>query len=154
MPTLWKRATPAQRILLRIVYGSVLNTFDAHGMVRHNSFARSVAKRAAGTLSAAWPSVLASGTSGRQKGSRDRSQSHDPQSLLPAEGALKGDRLISGRRSPLYFTWKRISASMISVKKSGDIAEFEARVRLLKLLNQVQLELEDFNERNNNDRHP
>ena len=60
MSSLYNRASPQQRRILRIVEGAVKNALDAHPdqMVRPN-FARSVAKRAAGTLTAAWPEVLA-----------------------------------------------------------------------------------------------
>jgi len=61
MSTLSKRATPLQLQMLRIIEGAVKNTFDAHplyliGMDEYpfdkDRFARSVAKRAVGTLSA------------------------------------------------------------------------------------------------------
>lgn len=154
MATLWKRATPSQFMMLRMVKGAVLCTQDHHGMVRDERLASSIAKRAVGYLTSQRTAVLTADSSPRQKGLRESVQTRRPRaSDVDGEGS-KGDRHSSSRRSPLRDTWKLISASMISVKKSGDIAEFEARVRLLKLLNQVQLELEDFNERNNNDRHP
>lgn len=46
-------------MMLRIVEGSIKNASDAHGVTFDPYFARSVAKRAVGTLSAAMPSVLA-----------------------------------------------------------------------------------------------
>lgn len=61
MSTLSKRATPLQLQMLRIIEGAVKNAFDAHpeliGLVLLDDrtierFARSVAKRAVGTLSA------------------------------------------------------------------------------------------------------
>ena len=60
MTSLYNRATPSQKRILRIVEGAVKNAIDAHPgwNVPHN-FARSVAKRAAGTLTAQWPDVLA-----------------------------------------------------------------------------------------------
>jgi hypothetical protein len=52
--TIYKRATPSQARLLRIISGAVLNTNDAHpGKYKIDArFARGVAKRAVGTLTA------------------------------------------------------------------------------------------------------
>jgi hypothetical protein len=59
--TLWKRASPREAKVLRIICGAVLNTSDAHpGKYKIDArFARGVAKRAVGTLSAQWADVLA-----------------------------------------------------------------------------------------------
>lgn len=60
MASLYKRATPSQAYILRAVEGAVKNAQDAHPEIqisqRHR---RSIAKRAAGTLTAQWPEVLA-----------------------------------------------------------------------------------------------
>ena len=56
MSTLAKRANPAQVRLMRIVAGAVKNVADCHPDWRFRpEFARSIAKRAVGTISAAWP---------------------------------------------------------------------------------------------------
>lgn len=63
MSTLYKRANPLQKKLLKIIEGSVRNAIDAHPEViadRH-TFARSVAKRAVGTITSEWGRLLASG---------------------------------------------------------------------------------------------
>ena len=60
MASLYKRANGRQIRVLRIVEGAVKNACDAHpGRSIDKRFARSVAKRAVGTLTAAWPDVLA-----------------------------------------------------------------------------------------------
>src|SRR4051794_38425435 len=59
MVTLSRRATPPQAMMLRIVEGAIKNASDAHGKDFDPTFARSVAKRAVGTLSAEMPAVLA-----------------------------------------------------------------------------------------------
>jgi hypothetical protein len=60
MSSLWKRANPRQVKVLRIIAGAVLNAAHAHpGKLPDKVFARSVAKRAVGTLSAEWAGVLA-----------------------------------------------------------------------------------------------
>lgn len=58
MSTLWKRASKNQMKLLRAVYGAVINEADAHGRIRNETQARSISKRAVGTISALWPDVL------------------------------------------------------------------------------------------------
>lgn len=54
MSTLSKRATPLQLQMLRIIEGAVINAHHAHPEpdITIECFARSVAKRAVGTLSA------------------------------------------------------------------------------------------------------
>lgn len=60
MSTLYKRATPAQVVLLRAIAGAVRNAHHAHPHWQlDRSAPRSIAKRAVGTLSAMMPSVLA-----------------------------------------------------------------------------------------------
>lgn len=60
MTTLSKRATPRQTKVLRIIEGAVLNAGHAHPEWKISPvMARSIAKRASGTLTAAWPDVLA-----------------------------------------------------------------------------------------------
>lgn len=59
MATLYKRATAQQYRILRIVEGAVKNAADAHGANISPRMRRSIAKRAAGTLTAQWPDVLA-----------------------------------------------------------------------------------------------
>ena len=60
MASLYRRATPSQQRILRIVEGAVKNASDAHPEVLISPrLKRSIAKRAAGTLTAQWPDVLA-----------------------------------------------------------------------------------------------
>ncbi len=61
MATLYKRANARQKRLLRIVEGAVRNALHAHpdGYTKHDHFARSVAKRAVGTISSQWGDLLA-----------------------------------------------------------------------------------------------
>lgn len=84
MTTLSKRATLRQARVLRMIEGAVKNALDAHpdyATMPRDKLARSIAKRAAGTLTAAWPDVLAPG----------RSVSETPQGLaLETRGDLLG----------------------------------------------------------------
>lgn len=61
MATLYKRANARQQQILRVVEGAVRNASSAHPEEHPISprMARSIAKRAAGTLTALWQDVLA-----------------------------------------------------------------------------------------------
>src|SRR5690348_5579707 len=106
MATLWKRATPSQYRMLRAIAGAVLNTCDHHRMTRDARFARGVAKRAVGTLTAQWPEVLAAKNQRRQNGARDICLTRGPRGSDPTEGHSEGGRLRLLRRSPIRNLWK------------------------------------------------
>lgn len=79
MATLSKRATPVQQKMLRIVEGAVKNALDAHPeIVAPETFARSVAKRAVGTLSAVFADVLAASPKPSEQVGADNSFSAPP----------------------------------------------------------------------------
>lgn len=60
MTTLYKRATPRQDKVLRMIEGACLNAAHAHPEWDFDPrFATSIAKRATGTLTAQWRDVLA-----------------------------------------------------------------------------------------------
>ena len=69
MATLYKRANARQKRLLRIIEGAVHNTLHAHpdGLLDNERFARSVAKRAVGTISSQWGDLLALGDAVRHR---------------------------------------------------------------------------------------
>ena len=66
MATLYKRANPLQKQLLRMVEGAVKNVLDAHKDIYPpmgpDKFARSIAKRAVGTMTSQWGTLLALGS--------------------------------------------------------------------------------------------
>jgi len=61
MATLAKRATPSQAMVMRMVAGAVRTTAKVHPnwTLADPRTARSIAKRAAGTLTSQWREVLA-----------------------------------------------------------------------------------------------
>lgn len=60
MVSLYKRSTPRQDVVLRMIEGACRNAAHAHpGAALDDRMARSIAKRAAGTLTSQWSSVLA-----------------------------------------------------------------------------------------------
>lgn len=144
MATLWNRATPSQYRMLRAIAGAVLNTFDHHSAPRDKYFARSVAKRAVGTLTAQWPDVLAAEAIRRQNGPRDRLTSRDPRGSHATQGLPKGDSLRLLRLSPIRFAWKRYAAGMWKIKQEGTSEQFAAHIRVLQLLDEAQRELDSL----------
>lgn len=143
MATLWNRATPSQYRMLRAIAGAVRNAAHAHKLEMPKSFARSVAKRATGTLTAQWPDVLAAKTSRRQNGLRDRLVSRGPRGSDPTEERPEGDRPSLLRRSPIRNLWKRYAAGMWRVKH-GPPEVYAVHVRILRLLDQAQRELDSL----------
>ena len=143
MTTLSKRATPSQRRILRAVEGAVKNVADAHPEHRLTpNIGRSIAKRAAGTLTAQWPDVLAAKAIRRQDGSRDGLISRDPRGSDLRKGRSEGDRLRLLRRSPLRFVWNHFASGMWKIKREGTPEQYAAYVRVLKLLDEAQRELD------------
>lgn len=68
MASLYKRASPRQAMILRMVEGAVHNTMHAHpGRQIDDRITRGIAKRAAGTITSQWRSVLAA-PKGRSEG--------------------------------------------------------------------------------------
>lgn len=99
MTSLYNRATPSQTRILRAVEGAVKNTTDAHPELqispRHR---RSIAKRAAGTLSAQWPAVLAAKPSDSGQARRINRSPAPSSETLKAKG--RGASQVR-RRSPM-----------------------------------------------------
>ena len=143
MSTLWKRATARQYRVLKIVRGAVLNAAHAHAEPISHSFANSVAKRAAGTLTAQWPDVLAMPHQHRQEGVKGtRGKAKAPKvSSYTALGLLKGDRLRLHSRSPIKKVMLDMASNMRKVNTRGVIAERNSYIKILRLLAQAQNEL-------------
>lgn len=156
MATLYKRATPAQYKLLRVVEGAVLNTFDAHGLPREPVMARSIAKRAAGTLSACWPEVLAAASLPSERSGLQLVQpsARSAQVSLPIDAAHLAKRRSVGplsdsaatrrgasklsRRSPLTRLWRQLSVQMRDIHRSGNVERYKAYQDVLKAIAELQ----------------
>jgi hypothetical protein len=128
--------------MLRAIAGAVLNAAHAHQIEMPKTFARSVAKRATGTLTAQWPEVLAATASRRQDSSRDRLTSRELRGSDLRKGRSKGDRLGLLRRSPIRFVWDYYAAGMWKVRREGTPEQYAAHVRILQLLDLAQRELD------------
>src|SRR5260221_505732 len=112
MTSLYKRATPRQAMVLRMIEGAVKNAAHAHpGRTIDDRMARSIAKLAAGTLTSQWGSVLAAprarseGANGKvidRSAAGERQQRPLPGSaMLPATPWPRGASQISWR-TPLH----------------------------------------------------
>jgi hypothetical protein len=162
MVTLAKRASASQARILRIVEGAVLNAADAHDLPRDERLARSIAKRATGTLTAQWPDVLAANTRPPKSGPsadskcracerrraviRLRVRRERPKLLNGADAATlqtaaQGAASQFNRRRPLLELWQRVKREMWSVSRSGDRAKYDAYVHLLRMIDRLHKDL-------------
>lgn len=141
MTSLYNRATPAQHRVLRMIEGAVKNAGDAHPEWRLTSnMARSISKRAAGTLTAHWPEVLAASV---KPSERIAGSGANTQSMIrlgfQATGP-KGDRRTLPRRSPLIRLWKRLAYEVGAAKRAENQLRAEILIEVLKMVAELQRE--------------
>jgi hypothetical protein len=144
MASLYSRATPRQAQVLRIVEGAVRNAMDAHPDIQldprfRRSFPRSVAKRAAGTLTSQWREVLAAGV-GLPSEMIAGATGSTPRSAIArqvANGSRRGAPSLYGRRSPLRLLWKEISMRCAPAKARGEQQRYETYVEILRLIDKM-----------------
>lgn len=149
MASLYNRATPSQARILRIVEGACINAKDAHpGIQIDRRFARSVAKRAAGTLSAQWADVLAAGlgqpsdgAAGDPSGPARRDYSHTKtgnrnRSISKADQG-KRPSLLAGR-FPLARLHKKVAALIKPAKIAGQTERVEALIAVCRMIAALQ----------------
>ncbi len=162
MVTLAKRATPSQARILRIVEGAVLNASDAHAKPRDEQFARSIAKRATGTLTAQWPDVLAANSRPPKSGPaadgkcracerrkhaalrrvrRERVRLNNGAAADRLPSAAQGAPSQFNRRRPLLELWNRLKREMWVIRRSGDQAKYNAYVHLLRMIHALHKNL-------------
>lgn len=146
MSSLYKRATPRQAVVLRMVEGAVRNAAHAHPgrTFDDEHMARSIAKRAAGTLIAGWPSVLAASQvrsegSGGQLESRSATRSRVPLRSIPGAvgGTFSHDRRGASQltwRAPVRLLHRAIGNECGHAKKAGDTERHAALVDVLRLI--------------------
>lgn len=153
MVTLSKRSTPAQDRVLRIVEGAVLNEADAHGKPRDELTARSIAKRAAGTLTAQWPEVLAVSTrlpakrpvpDGKCRACERRAELVEravmrERQALTRNAGRRAPQLL--RRPPLVVLWEQVKREMWHLKRSDD-PRTQTYIEFLKMIDALQKRVE------------
>lgn len=137
MSSLYKRATPSQRRILRIVEGCVKNAGDAHPAAGITPrLARSIAKRAAGTLTAQWPDVLAARMPSDRVGG-DIAGLHQPQASQPMKASGRGPRQFKSRSLvPQLVKW--CSMRVGPAKRAGKMERAEALIEVLRQIAKLQ----------------
>jgi hypothetical protein len=131
MSSLYKRANGPQQRMLAIVSGAVLNALHAHPEAPvDRQFARSVAKRAVGTLSAQWPEVLAaqaspSGSAERLVTGRRRKSAYSDERTGGAPDA---------QRSPVSVVVHRMGRMIGQMRGRGDPEAADAIIAAIKCL--------------------
>lgn len=133
---------PAQDLVFRAVAGAVLNAAHGHPDWKlDRTIARSIAKRAAGTLTSSWSEVLAA-----RQASSEQDGAHGLSGLRPARGSRRSDRANRGaplrggrsnrppRRSPLKLLHNQVGALVRPAKHAGQSERVEALVEVLRLI--------------------
>lgn len=133
MTRISKRVDHAYARIHRAVAGAVVNT--AHGHPKwglSDTIARSIAKRAAGTLLAQWPEVLAAVKSSLTSGSPS------VQDLMPRSSASRPrGRGVYARYTPLDKLWKKLSKEVGKAKYSGNTERARTLIEVLKLIDKI-----------------
>lgn len=124
------RMHPSKARIARAVRGAVINAADAHPNWHLDPrLASSIAKRAAGTLTAEWPDVLAARLARRQE-RRSGVGSNPP--------SRRGASLQCGRRSPLKAVWQRLSRMVGEAKRAGEDCRAAALIDALRVVAKAQ----------------
>ena len=136
MVSLYKRASPAQWRILRIIEGAIINACQAHPDRDpiDERFARSIAKRAAGTISAQWPELLAAKDRPPVNGSFSADQRRATVGFQTCKARQKrgGDNL--GRRPSLKKIRIQLGCLAREARKIGNEAREEAFVEALRII--------------------
>lgn len=141
MASLYKRATPSQRRILRAVEGAIKNAAHAHPEIQISPpHRRSIAKRAAGTLTAQWPDVLAARVGAS-------SESGDGPTLTgpwrqPPQGSKAAARgaLRLAKRTPWRVLIQQLSRPLTELKAAGLNERAEAYIDVLKMIHRLRTE--------------
>lgn len=136
MSSLAKRASPPQRLVMRIVAGAVRNAAHAHpGWGNYDPrLAHSVAKRAAGTLTAQWREVLA--VSGKASSDSDAG-CKDPHHASVRSQPLRSRGRVSHSfpaRALLRSLHRRLSIMAGEARRAGETERLVALIDVLRLI--------------------
>lgn len=136
MTTLSRRANPTQKRMFRIIEGAIKNAADAHPGKIDISIARSVSKRAVGTLSAQFAEVLAAREIECPPEMADDRKIIDlrqPSIAHSAKQSKRGSPQVVWR-SPLRYIWKELSWRVGEAKRQGKQERVEALVEALRIV--------------------
>lgn len=126
--------TNAHIRIYRAVEGAVRNTADGHpNWPLTEEMARSIAKRATGTLTAAWPDVLAAHRLPSDAGGPGNVAQWPPRRF--ARKRSVGERRYGfSRRSPLRQLWNEVSSMVGPAKRAGQTERAEALIDVLRAI--------------------
>jgi hypothetical protein len=133
MATLYKRASPPQHRMLRIVEGAFRDAAHVHGLEYPEHMPRSISKRAVGTLSSQWVETLAVQTPSVGDGVAKRAEPSQCSRLALVSGARRGASQLT-RRSPLKKIIVHLSTQLRDIKKAGQTEKAEAFIEVLKFI--------------------
>lgn len=149
MVTLYKRATISQARMMRIVEGAVKNVADKDGATFDPYHARSIAKRAVGTLTAQMPEVLAatkipSGWEAVSPGERPSHSADIAQVAMRLQRAhaLKHARRVrshSDRPDPLLRLERELRRQMWGIKAREETEKAAAFIEVLRMIAKLKI---------------
>lgn len=138
MSTLWKRASPREIRVLRIIAGAVLNANDAHpGAAVDKKFARSVAKRAVGTLSSQWGDTLAAPDQRPSLSERDRIAITLRRRAYLRKLCKRGPAKATSRWPPLAFSISKIAKEIGAARRAGQIERAQGMIECLRIIDRM-----------------
>lgn len=132
MTSLYNRATPCQAKVLKIIEGAVRNAEHAHKWNFPARAPRSIAKRAAGTLTAQWPEVLAA--AGRSSSELATGRLVFPKPNVGCEPVANQQRRAAHLRSRLARLQLVIGSMAGQARRDGSLDRHAALVEVLRLM--------------------
>lgn len=136
MATLSLRATATQEIMLRAVSGAVRNAQNAHpNWPFDDRFAKSIAKRAVGTLSALMPAVLASSGPSCEP---DGHPANHRANRADIHGTARRGRSHRSGPSPLPDLHHKVGIMIRNARKSGNQEAWDALVEVARLIGKAR----------------
>lgn len=133
MATFLARATPAQAKLFRMIEGACVNAAHAHPQWEiDRRFAPSIAKRAAGTIVAGWPDVLAA--SAVSMAGADTLLTEPAACGCQGTNTHKWGASHCQRRAPLPLLFQQIGKLAQTANRSGQTERHQALVDALRLI--------------------
>ena len=132
--------TPQQNRLFRAVHGAVMCCRSAHPNWNLNrTIAISVAKRAAGTILAQWPGLLAARLPERaEEGSRVLQSTRSGAAVGKAPAGSGGRRNAPGRRPSLKVLWRYLGYLAGQAKHAGNMERYETLRDVLRLIAEME----------------
>ena len=115
---------------MQAVRGAVVNAADAHPTWKiDRRFVHSVAKRAAGTLTAEWPDVLAARLARRQKRLVEVVKNRQPR---------RGVASAAPKLSPLKILWREFGLKARQARHDGDLIREAVCIEMLRRIAELQ----------------